>query len=221
MTDVRTATFYFDVISPFAYLAHERLLREPLGPALEYRPVLFAALLAANGQKGPAEIDAKRRFTYRFCTWYGEAHGIAFKMPSHHPFNPVRYLRLIVALGATPAVVTAVFRAIFTTGGDPAEDAVWRPLCESLGRSLGVDDAASLVDAPSVKAALRASTDEAIARQVFGVPTLVVRGEPFWGVDALPMARDFLARPLLFDSDAMRGADATRVGAQRTLPPGR
>ena len=71
-----TIDWYFDFISPFAYLQSEQLAS--LGPrvAVRYRPILFAALLEANGSKGPAEIPAKRAFTYRFVVWQAKALGI-------------------------------------------------------------------------------------------------------------------------------------------------
>ena len=76
-----TVDWFFDFISPFAYLQSEQLAA--LGPRVRvrFRPVLFAALLAANGQKGPAEIARKRVFTYRFAVWQAKRQGIVLKMP--------------------------------------------------------------------------------------------------------------------------------------------
>ena len=207
------ALFTFDVISPFAYLAHELLLREPLARPLAYRPVLFAGLLAAHGQKGPAEIEGKRRFTYRHCTWLGGHLGIPFSMPSHHPFNPIRYLRLIVAMDNAPDVITETFRSLFASGMDPGDDTNWRALCAKLGVTQA--DADECIADAAVKQTLRGNTDAAIAAGVFGVPTLTLDGQCFWGLDAIPMARAFLSDPTLFDSPAMRAADGARIGAQR------
>ena len=89
-----TVDWYFDFISPFAYLQSEQLAL--LGPKtrVRYRPVLFAGLLAAHEHKGPAEIPRKRAFTYRFASWQAKRLGIPFKMPHEHPFNPLPLLRL-------------------------------------------------------------------------------------------------------------------------------
>ena len=86
--------WYFDFVSPFAYLQSERLASLPPRVAIRFRPVLFAGLLDANGQKGPAEITAKRNFTYRFVVWQARKLGIPLKFPHEHPFNPLPLLRL-------------------------------------------------------------------------------------------------------------------------------
>jgi len=210
-----TATCYFDLISPFAYLFDAMLQRDPLPVALEYRPVLFAGLLAAHANKGPAEIPSKRRFTYRHCTWLAHHNGIAFAMPAAHPFNPIRHLRLLLAVGPTPARVSAAFRALWTTGLDPASDRSWEGFCAALGAD---ERAIARIDAPEVKQALHDNTAHAARDGVFGVPTIACRGELFWGVDALPMLRAFVADPAMFEHEGMRRADATLVGVMRRMP---
>jgi 2-hydroxychromene-2-carboxylate isomerase len=207
----RGAVLCFDVISPYAYLFHELVLRQPLDVAVDYRPVLFAGLLNAHGNKGPAEIERKRLFTYRFCTWYGAAHGIPFTMPATHPFNPIRFLRLILALGCEPAVITEVFRMLYSEGADPDAEETWQTLCSRLN----VADATALIEKPSVKSQLRENTERAAQSGVFGVPTVIVGEELFWGVDALPMLRAYLADPTLFASAAMQRAASAQIGARR------
>ena len=113
------ATFYFDVISPWSYLVDVVLRREPLAVDLELRPVLFAGLLNHFGHKGPADIERKRQFTYELATWTAQQLAIPFRMPAVHPFNPIRYLRLILACGGTPQVVSSVFDVLYTDGADP------------------------------------------------------------------------------------------------------
>lgn len=184
-----SAVLYFDVISPFAYLLDAGLRRSPLPLAFEHRPVLFAALLDAQGQKGPAEIPAKRAFTYRHCTWLARQLDVPFRMPARHPFNPLPWLRLIIALGSTPAVVSAVFDALFTTGEDPEDGR----RVTRLGQVLGLADPDAAIGSPAVRQALRANTDAALAAGVFGVPTVIVDDQLFWGFDSLPMLRDWLA----------------------------
>lgn len=201
----------FDVISPYAFLLHELLLREPLPVPIEYRPVLFAGLLNAHGNKGTAEIERKRIFTYRHCTWSAAAHGIAFTMPPTHPFNPLRYLRLILALDCQMIAITRVFRMLYGRGADPDSNDTWQELCERLK----VTDPNALLDNPSVKARLRENTEWAAQTGVFGVPTILIDGELFWGVDGLPMLRAYLADPALFATAAMQRASSVRIGAAR------
>jgi 2-hydroxychromene-2-carboxylate isomerase len=211
MQQLRNATLYFDVISPFAYLMHATLEKTPLDLKIEYKPVLFAAMLNTFGQKGPAEIPSKRIATYEYCTWLGQARGIPFLMPAAHPFNPMRYLRLILACDCRPDVIARVYRLLFTTGLDPEDEATWT----RLKRELFLNNADELIDDAMVKQRLRANTDEAIALGVFGVPTIVVDSHLFWGLDSLPMLDSYLSHDGSLDTAAMQHARQVRVGATR------
>jgi len=173
------ADWYFDFVSPFSYLQCERLQSQ--AHAIRPHPVLFAAILDANGQKGPAEMPAKRRFTYRFVVWQAKALGIALRFPHAHPFNPLPLLRLAVACDSRFDAITRIFRFVWRDGRLPVE---WA----ELAADLGVPDAAARIGDATVKEALRAETERAIARGVFGVPTLAIGEELFWGVDATDMA---------------------------------
>lgn len=191
--------FYYDPISPYAYLAFERLPEALMGLSfsVRYRPILFAALLKHHAQLGPAEIEPKRNWTYRQVLWLGHAHGVPLRFPAAHPFNPLPLLRLAVACadeeGCTNRHVTeALLRHVWRTeGADVADPDRLAALRTQLAPRLGPEDEA-------VKARLRANTDEAIALRLFGVPTFVLRAGPephapagrqFWGFDALPMLR--------------------------------
>ena len=184
-----SADWYFDFISPFAYLQSEQLAL--LGPKtrIRYRPVLFAGLLAANAHKGPAEIPRKRAFTYRFLVWEAKRLKIPFKMPPEHPFNPLPLLRLAVACDCAPDAVHRIFRFVWRDGRLPDLPIEWAELVHDLR----LPDAERRIADPEVKAALRRNTDEAIERGVFGVPTLMIGDELFWGADATAMAADYLA----------------------------
>ncbi|TAK45028.1 MAG: 2-hydroxychromene-2-carboxylate isomerase [Betaproteobacteria bacterium] len=208
---MRPIAWYFDFVSPFAYIGLHRLSELPRGLAVEYRPVLFAGLLNHFGQKGPAEIEAKRRYTYRWCHWWAQSLGIAFRFPAAHPFNPLHHLRLAIACGCTPEAVRRIFEAIWTTGADPADAAAFG----RLALALGVD--AARLGAPEVKDALRRHTETATARGVFGVPTLDVEGELFWGADSIDFVRAFLADPAVVRNPEMRRLDALPVAAARKL----
>lgn len=203
------AVWYFDFVSPFSYIGLYRLRELPPGLALEYCPVLFAGLLAQFGQKGPAEIEPKRRYTYRWCHWWARSLGIRFRFPAAHPFNPLHHLRLAIACGSTRQAVERIFEAIWTTGADASDAAAFN----RLALSLGVD--AARLGAPEVKDALRRNTDKAAARGVFGVPTLELNGEFFWGADAIDFARAFLADPAVLRNAEMRRLDGLPVAAAR------
>ncbi|WP_170113294.1 2-hydroxychromene-2-carboxylate isomerase [Ahniella affigens] len=205
------AVLYFDVVSPFAYLLDALLRREPLPVAITYRPVLFAGLLNAHGHKGPAEIPRKRQFMYQYCVWWAEQLGVPFKLPAAHPFNPLKFLRLIIALDSRPDVVSTVFDALFTTGADPTDPALWQQICIDLN----CPDAEQRIEAPEVKSALRENTECALRDGVFGVPTILVDGRLFWGADALPMLRDYLRTPSLLDSPAMMQAMRLPISKSR------
>ena len=207
----RDAVLYFDVVSPYAYLLQQRLKQLKLALVIEPRPVLFAAILNAFGQKGPAEITGKRIFTYEQCTWLAEQAGIKFLMPAAHPFNPVRYLRLIVALDCKADVIDAVYATLFASGLDPAHPATWKGLIDRLE----IYDAEGLVESADVKQQLRRNTDDAIARGVFGVPMMEVDERLFWGLDSLPMLEAYLANDGSLDTPAMQAARSVRQGAVR------
>ena len=207
---MRKAVWYFDVISPFAYLHLQHFGELPADLAITYKPVLFAGLLNHWGQKGPAEIPAKRRWTYRACQFWADSHGIPFRFPAGHPFNSLHHLRLILACGSAPEAVHRVFDHVWTTGGDTADE---KGFAELAG-SLGVHDLSRL-GAPEIKDTLRRNTEEAAALGVFGVPSFVAGGEVFWGNDSVEFFKAWLEDPALLSSPEMRRLDGLPVAAAR------
>jgi len=207
--------WYFDFVSPFAYLQSERLAGLPARLQVRYKPILFAALLDANGQKGPAEIPAKRAFTYRYVVWQARRLGVPVKFPHEHPFNPLALLRLAIACDCTPDAVHRIFRFVWRDGRLPDLPIEWA----ELAHDLGVPDAASRIAAPEVKAELRRNTDEAIARGVFGVPTIAVGDELFWGDDATAMAIDYAMAGCRYDDPEFARVTSLPVGAARDTRP--
>lgn len=198
--------FYLDFISPYAYLAFEHLPQalEGLSYSVDYRPVLLGAVIRHHGQLGPAEIPVKRSWTYRHVMWLGHAHGIPIEMPATHPYNPLPHLRLALAASGTPStnrlLTETIFREVWRGGAEAADPARLAALQARLAPALAPDDAA-------VKAQLKANTDEALARGVFGVPAFVVDGQLFWGFDSLPALRAHLQGDPWFDDPQWRDAD--------------
>jgi 2-hydroxychromene-2-carboxylate isomerase len=211
MREAVKVSWVFDVISPFAYLAFPRLAQLPADVQLECVPVLLAGLLKHFGQVGPAEIPSKRRFTYRFVLWRARQLGLPMRMPPVHPFNPLAALRLIIAAGSDRRAAGTVLDAVFRDGRDVSDPAV----IADLARLLGVADPQTVIADPAIKERLRANTNWAIACGIFGVPTLVIGEELFWGHDAVDMALEYLKRPQAFADPQMRAADALPIGVTR------
>lgn len=191
-----TAQWYFDYISPYAYLQWHLLKREPLPCEFEPRAILFAGLLNYYGHKGPAEIPTKRIHTYRHVFWLAERLDIELEMPRAHPFNPLPVLRATIAAGHDPEFIDDAFAMIWVEGDLPQDDAFG----ELLDRHDLDPEAVSSV---AVKDALRDQTEAAIEQGVFGVPTLVIEDDIFWGVDTTAMARDRLIDPSWFRNPDM------------------
>ena len=205
---IPTCDWYFDVISPFAYLQWKSRGRLEGRVRLRPVPVVLGALLSHYQQKGPAEIPPKRWHTYRYCQWRAAKLGVEMRFPPAHPFNPIAPLRLIVALDASEAAVDSVFEAAFGKGLDVTDAAV----LAAIGAELGVGDTVAAINLPEVKLQLRTNTDAAIAAGVFGVPTIMVGDERFWGEDMTEMLMDYVDDPAMF-----RTAEMVRL---RELPEG-
>ena len=187
------ATFFYDIISPFAYLYLKQ--RSRLETKLDITPVaiLLGDLLRASDNKGPGEIAAKRPHTYQFCVWQAEKLGIPFRFPEHHPFTTVAAQRLLVQEKADWVMVERTFDYVWIEGKDP--NLSWSEFCVYLG--LAADTPRP--ENPEVKAQLIANTNQAKLDGAFGIPALIVNQHCFWGVDAIDWTLDYLARPGMFE----------------------
>lgn len=203
--------WHFDVISPYAWLALHRLPEiEALRP-VTVKPVVFGAILKHWGQLGPAEIGPKRLHTYRQVAFLAAEMGIAFRFPARHPFRSLDMLRLIVALGSTPDATRAAFSAIWAKGADATDPAVLMAVATECGDPAAVER----ISDPAVKDQLTANSAQAIEKGVFGVPTLTIDGESFWGLDSMDMALAFLRDPgILLRGEVGRAAHLD-VGVER------
>lgn len=206
---MRSAIWYFDFVSPFAYICLHRLKELPADLAIEYRPVLFAGILNHWGQKGPAEMPTKRRYTYRWSHWWARSLGLPLRYPAAHPFNPLHHLRLAIACGSKPNAIRTIFDDIWTTGADAVNPERFGVLLREFG--LKAED----LEKPEVKNKLRSNTDEAVRRGVFGVPTFEVDGELFWGADSIEFLQAFLKDPAAVRNEEMRRLDGLPQGAAR------
>ena len=205
-------TFYLDFISPYAYLAFEQLPEalKGISYSLDYRPVLFAGMLKHHGQLGPAEIVPKRDWTYRQVMWLAHKLDLPMQMPASHPFNPLPLLRLAVACNADATgqanryVCETIFRHVWRGGAEAADMQRFDALFALLSP-------AQDMQGEEVKSCLKKNTDAAITQGVFGVPSFAVDDKVFWGLDALPMLRDYLLGASWFQGSGWEGA--THVGS--------
>jgi len=207
--------FSFDPISPYAYLAFERLpqVLQGLSHEVSYQPILFAGLLQHWGQKGPAEIAPKRDWTYRQVAWLAHQLDVPLQLPAQHPFNPLALLRLTLAAsppGLTPSrwVCEQVLRHVWRGGADANDTARLAALAQTLAPRR---DPASA----EVKDELKAATADAAARGLFGVPSVEVDGRLFWGLDGLDLLSACLRGDAWFDSGAWEAAGGVRAAVQR------
>ena len=201
--------WYFDVISPYAYLQFRQLQAEQLLDELEPTPVLFAGLLNHFGQLGPAEIPAKREFTYRQVLWLARQRGVTLVMPEKHPFNPLPLLRMIIARKCSWQSIEAAFEFVWVHGHIPENTEA----LSSLLRQQGV--ASEVLSQPDIKNTLRTHTDSAISHDVFGVPTIRADGISFWGQDATTMYLEYRQDPATFRQHNALGIEHIGTAAER------
>ncbi|AWH30432.1 MULTISPECIES: 2-hydroxychromene-2-carboxylate isomerase [Stenotrophomonas] len=206
-----TLRWYFDFVSPYSYLHWQKLKQLPQFTRIQPVPIAFGAILHHLGNLGPAEIPAKRRFIYRQLLWTAQAEGTPLRFPPGHPFNPLAVLRLCLAAGGSAQAVDVLFDWIWRDGNS-ADSA--QALREPAQR-LGVDDVEAALADPAIKEQLRRNTDAAIDAGVFGVPTLSIDGELFWGNDAHPMMAAVLADPGLLQQPEWQHVITLPVAVQR------
>jgi 2-hydroxychromene-2-carboxylate isomerase len=198
---MRTVQFFFDVVSPYAWLGWHALnaRRHELCIDVKAVPTLFGVLLDAHGGIGPAEIPEKRAYTFRDVQRCAMLAGLRLAGPPHHPFNPLKALRLCAAVGDLDArfrLAGNLLDAAWARGGDLESDNVLREALDSSGLAPELLDA---VATAAVKDALRAHTESALVVGVFGVPSFLVGSELFWGHDRMPHVEAFLCGALTLD----------------------
>ncbi len=206
------ANWYFDVVSPYAYLQAQRFGDLTSQLDITPVPVLFAGLLGAWGQLGPAEIPAKRIQTYRYAHWLAHQRGVPFRAPPRHPFNPLAILRLTIAASSTKEAALCALDHIWGKGedGEALESLV------PLATSLGIDNLHEAINNPIVKAKLRQNTEEAVSAGVYGVPTFQVGDALFWGDDLTDMMLDWLEHPQMLSHGEYKRHEELPTASVRT-----
>ncbi len=205
-----TLNWYFDFISPYAYLQSTRLDDFAQNVLVRCHPVLFAGLLKHHGHKGPAEIPTKRQFTYEHVAWLAHRNGIALRWPSSHPFNSLPLLRLSLLFDNDRELVARLFRYVWVEGHLPTDAGPWQALLDEL------EVTPAELEQPELKEALRESTGRAIAAGIFGVPTCEIDGHRIWGFESTDLVHARIEGHPFLDSPEWKAAAAVGEGVQRT-----
>lgn len=190
--------FFFDVGSPASYLAWTQLpsVCEKAGAELVYRPMLLGGVFQATGNASPAAVPVKGAYTRRDLARYARRYGVTL---NDNPFFPI--ITLMLMRGAVGIqmhkperfqdYLRAAFKALWIDALDLNQPALTAAALRDGG--FDIDEVVALANGPDVKAALRATTDEAVARGVFGAPTMFVGDEMFFGQDRLDFVREAIA----------------------------
>ena len=208
---MRKADWFFDFISPYAYLQFNQLNRLPADIDLRFRPVLFAGLLNHWGQLGPAEILGKKRHTFLLTRWRAQKQGLPFRMPPRHPFNPLSLLRLALALNSDRKVIGAIFDHVWAKGRDGQDFEI----LQRFAQTLDVPDLDSATGDPSLKEALRQNTDEAIQHGIYGVPSFLISDQILWGDDMFDLMLEWLNNPSILDDPEVHRIMSLPSAAER------
>ena len=193
---MRTVAFYFDFVSPYSYLAltQARPFEAEQGARFEVRPVVYAKLLDANGLIGPAEREAKRRYTFADIVRVAHRLGVPLVGPPAHPFRSLEALRALTLWREHERALDLAVALSSACWGE-GRDLTQLPVVESVVSSAGFDASrlAERIGDDRIKRALVDATAAAVDAGVFGVPTFVVDGEMFWGQDRMADLAAFLA----------------------------
>jgi 2-hydroxychromene-2-carboxylate isomerase len=196
----KTVELFYDFSSPNAYFAALMLpaIAARHGANIEYRPLLLGGLFKLLGTHDtPGALNPeKARYSLRDLERWGAKHGIEFRWASRFPLNTVKPMRLALVaseLGLDErTLIERVFRAYWAEDRDITDASVLREIVSELGGDAGA--ALGRIEAPEVKDALRAATEAARARGVFGVPVCIVDDELFFGKDRLDFVEDALSQ---------------------------
>ena len=194
----KTLEFFFDLGSPTTYLAYTQLpgICAETGSQLVYQPILLGGIFKATGNASPITIAAKGRYLLQDLARYAKRYDVPLKFNPHFPINTLTLMRAVTGIQLRQPerfidFIDCLFRALWVDGrnlGDPA--VVAAVLAEH-----GFDPAQvlELAQDEAVKDALKHKTEEAIARGVFGAPSLFVGQQLFFGQDRLDFVREALS----------------------------
>jgi 2-hydroxychromene-2-carboxylate isomerase len=193
----QAVTFYFDVGSPAAYLAWTQLpaIAQQARSEIEYRPMLLGGVFQATGNRSPMEVPAKGQYMQDDLQRFARRYGVPFRHNPHFPINTLALMRMVLGLQLREPqrmvpFVDAVLRAIWVDGLAMNDPAVVTGVLQRAG--FAPEQMLALANDPAVKDGLKAATQEAVARGVFGAPTFFVGDAMFWGQDRLDFVKEAL-----------------------------
>ena len=149
------------------------------------------------------KLSAKRHSLNRHATWLAKELNVPFRVPDTHPFIPLPFLRVTIAKNNDPALISAIYRAIWTTNNNPTTEEGRK----DIWKYAGIENADAIASDPQVKQKLIDNTQQATQAGIFGVPTMTVDQELFWGLDSIDLLIDYLRNAALFDSEEMKRLD--------------
>ncbi len=196
----RTVDFFFDLSSPYSYLAATQVDAAVArhGATARWRPVVLAAIFKAADNRMPAQSPPKARYMLADLARWAARYGVPFALNSRFPLNAMTAHRMICAARTRhgDAAAARLARALFDAAWAADRDITDAAVLTGLGDGAGLPGAAlvAATQEQAVKDALRADTDEAIARGMFGAPTFVVGDELFFGNDRIDFVEAALAR---------------------------
>lgn len=196
--------FYYDLVSPYSYLAHGQLerVREEQGAELVLRPMLLGAVHKASGNRAPLETPAKARYQSRDIQRWAERYELPMRFPDPFPFRTLKTMRAAMwcagrSRGELEAFTREAFALYWEEGGAPkgVEEADEDGPIGEVARRIGHDPDKLLEGAttPEAKEALKNATEEAVERGIFGAPAFFVGDEMFWGNDRLLFVEETLS----------------------------
>ena len=205
---MKRVNWYFDFISPFAYLQSAIIYKITGQIFVDPKPILFAGLLNHYGHLGPAEIVPKRRFIFEQSLWLAKKYNVKMVLPPHHPFNPLPPLRLSIACECNLDKICEIFDFIWKEGRDVDNEIEFN----ALGKRLGIVQVKNTISDELIKEKLKTLTTEAISEGVFGIPTIVFKEQLFWGIDSTDFLLDFLDSPEQVKADIIEPVANFKVG---------
>jgi 2-hydroxychromene-2-carboxylate isomerase len=197
---MKRVDFFFDLSSPYSYLAATQIgaIADKHGAELRWKPMVLAAVFKAVGNEMPARVAPKAKWMWRDLSHWAEQYGVPFQFTTRFPVNAISAERLVIAAdaqGKAGAAALAAFRALWVDDLDITSE----PVLRQIAAAGGVDgDVMAAIQSQPVKDQLRANTDEAITRGAFGAPAIFVVGdageELFWGNDRLHFVETALGK---------------------------
>jgi 2-hydroxychromene-2-carboxylate isomerase len=192
---MKIVDFYFDLSSPYSYLAATQVpaLVARTGADVRWKPVVLAAVFKAAGNTMPAQSPPKARYMFHDLERWARKYGVPFTMSSRFPLNTIKPERLVIAAeasGRSAEVAQELFRAMWADDRDITSELEMR--AAALAAGVDPNGLLAAIETGAVKDKLRAYTDEAVAREVFGAPTFAHGDKLYWGNDRIEFLEEAL-----------------------------